>query len=78
MFGAMNFLPLFQQTVQGASATNSGLLLLPMMFGMLVVSVVTGRVITKTGRYRVFPIIGGVVMTGGMVLLSSSTPTPAS
>jgi EmrB/QacA subfamily drug resistance transporter len=69
MFGAMNFLPLFQQTVQGASATNSGLLLLPLMFGMLVVSIVVGRTITKTGRYRAFPIIGGIVMTAGMVLL---------
>ncbi|HEX7745513.1 MAG TPA: MDR family MFS transporter [Micromonosporaceae bacterium] len=70
MFGAINFLPLFQQTVQGASATNSGLLLLPMMFGMLVVSIVAGRTITRTGRYRIFPIVGGVVMTAGMGLLT--------
>ncbi|SCE81110.1 drug resistance transporter, EmrB/QacA subfamily [Micromonospora viridifaciens] len=70
MFGAMSFLPLYQQTVQGASATNSGLLLLPLMFGMLVVSLVVGRTITKTGRYRAFPIIGGVVMTAGMGLLT--------
>ena len=55
MFGAINFLPLYQQTVQGASATNCGLLLLPMMVGMLVVSLVAGRVITRTGRYRVVP-----------------------
>ncbi|MEV1142374.1 MDR family MFS transporter [Micromonospora sp. NPDC049799] len=70
MFGAMNFLPLYQQTVQGASATNSGLLLLPLMFGMLVVSLVVGRAITKTGRYRAYPIIGGVVMALGMALLT--------
>lgn len=70
MFGAMNFLPIFQQYVQGASATGSGLMLLPLMFGMLVVSIVSGRAITKTGRYRVFPIIGGVAMTVGMVLLT--------
>lgn len=70
MFGAMNFLPMFQQTVQGASATNSGLLLLPLMFGMLVVSLAVGRAITKTGRYRAFPIIGGVVMAIGMGLLT--------
>ncbi|WP_194823391.1 MDR family MFS transporter [Micromonospora sp. S-DT3-3-22] len=70
MFGAMNFLPLYQQTVQGASATNSGLLLLPLMFGMLVVSLVVGRTITSTGRYRMFPIVGGVVMAAGMALLS--------
>lgn len=70
MYGAMSFLPLYQQTVQGASATESGLLLLPLMFGMLVVSLVVGRTITRTGRYRVFPIIGGAVMSVGMVLLT--------
>ncbi len=70
MFGAMNFLPLYQQTVQGASATNSGLLLLPLMFGMLVVSLVVGRAITRTGRYRIYPVVGGVVMAVGLALLS--------
>lgn len=70
MFGAMSFLPLYQQTVQGASATESGLLLLPLMFGMLVVSLAVGRTITRTGRYRVFPIVGGVVMSAGMALLT--------
>ncbi len=70
MFGAINFLPLYQQTVQGASATNSGLLLLPMMMGMMVVSVAVGQVITRTGRYKAFPIIGGVGMTIAMVLLT--------
>nr|MDT0657796.1 MDR family MFS transporter [Micromonospora sp. DSM 115978] len=70
MFGAMNFLPLFQQTVQGATATESGLLLLPLMFGMLVVSIIAGRTITRTGRYRIFPIIGGVFLTAGMALLT--------
>ncbi|SCG33958.1 MDR family MFS transporter [Micromonospora halophytica] len=70
MFGAMNFLPLYQQTVQGASATNSGLLLLPMMFGMLVVSPAVGRAITRTGRYRAYPIVGGVVMAAGVALLT--------
>ena len=70
MFGAITFLPLYQQTVQGASATNSGLLLLPMMAGMLVTSVGVGRAITKSGRYRIFPIVGGVLMVAGMFLLS--------
>jgi EmrB/QacA subfamily drug resistance transporter len=70
MFGAINFLPLYQQTVQGSSATNSGLLLLPMMLGMMVVSVIAGQVITRTGRYKVFPIIGGIGMLAGMALLS--------
>jgi EmrB/QacA subfamily drug resistance transporter len=70
MFGAITFLPLYQQTVQGASATNSGLLLLPMMLGLMVVSVFVGQVITRTGRYKAFPIIGGVGMTAGMILLA--------
>jgi EmrB/QacA subfamily drug resistance transporter len=70
MFGSINFLPLFQQTVQGSSATNSGLLLLPLMFGMLIVSIAVGRTITSSGRYRIFPIVGGIVMTAGMGLLT--------
>src|SRR5439155_17792793 len=70
MFGAINFLPLYQQTVQGSSATNSGLLLLPMMAAAMVVSLFVGQVITRTGRYKAFPVIGGVVMAVAMVLLS--------
>ncbi|MDP9844259.1 MDR family MFS transporter [Streptosporangium lutulentum] len=70
MFGAINFLPLFQQTVQGASATNSGLLLLPMMGASMVVSLFVGRAITKTGRYKVYPVLGGVIMALAMWLLS--------
>lgn len=70
MFGAITFLPLYQQIVQGASATNSGLLLLPMMGGLLVTSLLVGRMITKTGRYRIYPVIGGLVMIVAMVLLS--------
>ena len=81
MFGAVTFLPLYQQTVQGASATNSGLLLLPMMGGMLVTTIVIGRATTRTGRYRIFPIVGGVVMALGFLLLAqldSSTSKPLS
>jgi EmrB/QacA subfamily drug resistance transporter len=70
LFGAVSFLPLYQQTVQGASATNSGLLLLPMMGGVMVTSVVIGRLITKTGKYRIYPIIGGVIMVLAMLLLT--------
>jgi EmrB/QacA subfamily drug resistance transporter len=71
MFGAMLFLPLFQQSVQGASATNSGLLLMPMLLAMMVVSLVVGRVTTKTGKYKVFPITGGALMSVGLYLLST-------
>jgi len=70
MFGSVTFLPLYQQTVQGASATNSGLLLLPMMAASLVTSIVIGQAITRTGRYRIFPIAGGVLMAAGMLLLA--------
>ncbi|MGI5436988.1 MDR family MFS transporter [Streptomyces shenzhenensis] len=70
MFGATLFLPLYQQSVQGASATNSGLLLLPMLGAMLVTSMVAGRVTTNTGRYKIFPIAGGVLMVAGLYLLS--------
>jgi EmrB/QacA subfamily drug resistance transporter len=70
MFGAVLFLPLYQQSVQGASATNSGLLLLPMLGAMLVVSMVAGRVTTNTGRYKVFPLVGGVLLIVGLFLLS--------
>ncbi|MFF9604681.1 MDR family MFS transporter [Streptomyces sp. NPDC014684] len=70
MFGATLFLPLYQQAVQGASATNSGLLLLPMLGAMLVTSMVAGRITTNSGRYKVFPIVGGVLMVVGLYLLS--------
>ena len=70
MFGATLFLPLYQQAVQGASATNSGLLLLPMLGAMLVTSMVAGRITTNTGRYKVFPVAGGALMTAGLFLLS--------
>ncbi len=69
MFGAVLFLPLYQQSVQGASATNSGLLLLPMLMAMLVVSMIAGRVTTNTGRYRIFPIAGSALMVLGLYLL---------
>ncbi|MGW0712635.1 MDR family MFS transporter [Streptomyces sp. NPDC002643] len=70
MFGAVLFLPLFQQSVQGASATNSGLLLLPMLGAMLVVSMIAGRVTTNSGRYKVFPLVGSVLMIVGLFLLA--------
>ncbi|MEV5972871.1 MDR family MFS transporter [Streptomyces sp. NPDC051921] len=71
MFGAVLFLPLFQQSVQGASATNSGLLLLPMLLSMMVVSMIAGRVTTTSGKYKIFPIIGGAFMVVGLYLLST-------
>ncbi|MFF7072943.1 MFS transporter [Streptomyces pseudovenezuelae] len=71
MFGATLFLPLYQQSVQGASATNSGLLLLPMLGAMLVTSMVAGRITTNSGRYYVFPVLGSALMIVGLYLLST-------
>jgi EmrB/QacA subfamily drug resistance transporter len=70
LFGVMTFIPLFQQTVQGATPTVSGLLLTPMMVGSMVTSIVAGQLVSKTGKYRIFPILGGLVMGVGMFLLS--------
>ncbi|MFE2939410.1 MDR family MFS transporter [Streptomyces sp. NPDC059255] len=74
MFGAVLFLPLYQQAVQGASATNSGLLLLPMLLSMMVVSLVAGRITTSTGKYKIFPIVGGGLMVAGLFLLAQMGP----
>jgi EmrB/QacA subfamily drug resistance transporter len=71
MFGAMTFLPLYQQTVQGASPTVSGLMLTPMMLGVTVTSILAGQVTTRTGRYKIFPILGGAIMGLGMYLLTN-------
>jgi len=71
MFGGIIFLPLFLQIVVGASATNSGLLLLPMMIGIIGMSVISGRLISRTGRYKIFPVIGTLLATLALFLLST-------
>jgi len=71
MFGAVTFLPQFQQFVQGSSATNSGLLLMPMMISAMVVSLASGQVISRTGRYKVFPIVGAALLTTALGLFST-------
>ncbi|MBO0775530.1 MAG: MFS transporter, partial [Actinobacteria bacterium] len=70
LFGAMTFLPLYQQTVQGLSATGSGLMLIPMMLGSTVTALISGRVTTRTGRYKTLPILGAAIMTVGLLLLT--------
>jgi EmrB/QacA subfamily drug resistance transporter len=70
MFGAVIFLPFYLQIAHGVSPTVSGLLLTPLMGGMLVMSIVSGRLISRTGRYRIFPILGTLVMVVGMALLT--------
>jgi EmrB/QacA subfamily drug resistance transporter len=71
MFGSIAYLPTFLQVANGASASNSGLLLIPFMLGLLCASVGAGQVVTRTGHYRVFPIIGMGVAAFGMFLLST-------
>jgi EmrB/QacA subfamily drug resistance transporter len=70
MFGAIIFIPLFLQLVYGASATGSGLRMVPLMAGLLVASIASGRAISRIGRYRVFPIAGTAILVVGMFLLS--------
>lgn len=74
MLGGVTFLPTYLQYVHGASATQSGLEMLPLVLGLLVASITTGNVISKTGRYRVFPIVGSLLMVGGLLLLSRLQP----
>lgn len=71
MFGSISYLPLFLQIVNGASATDSGLVLVPLMLGLLGASILSGRIITATGRYRLFPILGLAIAIVGMFLLST-------
>lgn len=70
MFGAMTFIPEYQQVVRGYSATKSGLLMLPMVAGLMLAMIPTGRLISKIGKYRVFPIAGTGVTTLGLFLFS--------
>ncbi|WP_449343638.1 MFS transporter [Streptomyces polygonati] len=70
LFGAASYLPTFLQMVEGASATGSGLLMLPMMLGVVLASIVGGSLISRTGRYKVFPVVGGALSAVGMYLLS--------
>ncbi|MET3960860.1 EmrB/QacA subfamily drug resistance transporter [Marmoricola sp. OAE513] len=71
MFGTIYFLPQFQQFVQGKSATNSGLLLMPLMFALMATSIGGGQVISRTGRYKAFPIVGTVLLGVGLYLFST-------
>jgi EmrB/QacA subfamily drug resistance transporter len=70
MFGALTYLPAFFQVVRGISPTISGVYLLPLMAGLLIMSIGSGQIISRTGKYRVFPIAGSVLLTLGLYLLS--------
>ena len=70
LFGAVTFLPIYLQVVKGVTPSISGLMLMPMMLGMLATSVISGRIISRYGRYKLFPIIGTASMTFGLGALS--------
>jgi EmrB/QacA subfamily drug resistance transporter len=70
MFGSIIFIPLYLQIVKGASPTRSGLLMLPMMAGIIVTSVATGRAMSRIGRYKWFPVAGSIVLMVGMLLFT--------
>jgi EmrB/QacA subfamily drug resistance transporter len=70
MFGALAYLPQYMQVVRGVSPTQSGLRLLPLLVGLLLTSTGTGFLVSKWGRYKIFPVIGTALMTLGLYLLS--------
>ena len=71
LFAAIVFLPVYLQLVTGATATTSGLLILPMLLASTFSTIVSGRLMTRTGRYKVFPIIGFALMSAGLALLAT-------
>lgn len=74
MLGALTYLPTYLQYVDGDSATVSGVRTLPMVAGLLIASVFSGNVVSKTGRYRLFPMVGTLVMGVGLFLMSLMDP----
>lgn len=73
MFGAMMTLPLYLQLVEGASPTEAGWLMLPLVLGMMTASIGSGQLIARTGEYRVFPVLGTATLTVGFFLLTFET-----
>jgi hypothetical protein len=73
MFGAITFLPVYLQIVKGVDPTVAGLRLLPLMAGLLT-SISSGQLISRTGHYKIFPVIGTALMTIGLLLLSRLGP----
>jgi EmrB/QacA subfamily drug resistance transporter len=75
MFGAITYLPAFFQVVRGISPTISGVYLLPLMAGLLIVSIGSGQFVARTGKYRVFPILGTALIVIGLFLLHLMSPS---
>ncbi|MFC4222402.1 MDR family MFS transporter [Lysinibacter cavernae] len=74
MFGAMAYIPTYLQMVTGANATEAGFMMIPMMAALLITSIVSGQLVSRTGRYKWLPITGTVIVGISLVLLSSMTP----
>jgi EmrB/QacA subfamily drug resistance transporter len=73
MFGAMMTIPLYLQLVNGATPTEAGWLMIPMIVGLMISSIVSGQLIARTGRYRIYPIIGTALLSGAFFLLTFAT-----
>ena len=71
MFGAIVMLPLYLQIVKGNSATEAGLKLIPLMMGIVSMSIFSGKRISLTGKYKIFPIVGTAMMTLGLILMAT-------
>ncbi|RPK65603.1 Multidrug resistance protein 3 [Streptomyces sp. ADI96-02] len=69
MFGAMTYLPTFLQVVHGITPTMSGVHMLPLVFGLLITSTGSGQIVSRTGRWKVFPVVGTALTTAGLLLL---------
>ena len=78
LLGVVMFMPLYMQVVQGISATGSGVALLPLMGGLILSSIVCGRLVTRTGRYKVFMVGGGILLIIGVISLTLIGPDTSS
>ena len=79
MFGSMIFIPVYLQVVDGMTPTESGLAMLPMMVGIFTTSITAGRLMSRNGRYRIYPILGAAIITVALVMLANlGTDTPYS
>jgi len=74
MFGALAYLPTYLQMVTGANATQAGLLMIPLMAALLITSIASGQLVSRTGRYKALPMIGMVLVAASLFLLSTMTP----
>jgi EmrB/QacA subfamily drug resistance transporter len=73
MFGSMIFIPVYLQVVDGMSPTKSGLAMVPMVVGIFTTSITAGQLMTRNGRYKIYPILGATIVIGALVMLSSLT-----